>query len=449
MTKIVASSSTICILFACAAVLHAQNKIVSVTDYGAKSDGSNSSATTSAFTQAFAAAAPGGKVTVPPGIYAIDNSRGAFTINSFNGELKFEGNATIQFNTSTQSGMLFNSGWGNRVIGFHAKYASNPTSLQNNSFALSFVNTTNTVLNDAIIENSPGRAIYFNNALEPKVSNVVSMSSLGEGIRFDNCRNAEVANVAVTASGDDGVTLFTASGTSGRDGAHLTNVSVTNAKQRGIDVLGGNQVTIGGFHVDSSSGSGVFCGVAESSSLPNQVLFQGGLITNAAGYGIEFQGQQTCSFANIQVDHSGDRGVYGSAPAGTVEIRNVRVTNNGTSDAFNFASTATVLISDSTAENSPGYGFFFESVKSTIANSLTTNNVSKVNSLHRAIWFQNGGSVLASGLNVNDDQSQASGYIIGTAAMGKGTLHSVASIFGSGSLSVQNNSPGVTVTLIN
>jgi hypothetical protein len=278
---------------------------------------------------------------------------------------------------------------------------------------------------------------------------VTTSNSLGEGVRFDNCQNAEIVNVAVQNPGQDGLVFFTASGTGARAGAHATNISVTGSHQRGISVLGATQVTVGGFRVDGSTSTGIFCGTSSGSGVPDEVIFQGGLVTNTGGYGIEFDSQNSCSFANIHVDAAGSRGVSGSAPAGTAELRNIRVTNNTSGDAFNFTSVKTVLISDSSAEDSPGYGFFFEGVSNAVTTALSTLNVAQANSLHRAIWFQNGGTVISVGSVILDSQTTASGYVIGTTGMSKGSLHGVASSIARGALQVQNSSPGVSVSLIN
>lgn len=428
--------------------LQAQSAIVSVTDFGAFSDGSNSAATTAAFTQAFAAAAPTGKVIVPPGDYAIDNSTGAFTINNYNGEFKFEGNSRVVFNTSSQPGIAFKTGWGLRISGFHSTYSSPAASQVPDAPALSFTDTTNTFLNEVIVENSSGTAIYFSNCLEPKISNTAAIKSRGEGIRFNNSRNVEVANATVTDSSMDAIVFSTASGTTGRDGALVTNVAVTGSKRRGIVVLGKSKVTITSFTVESADMSAIYCGTDSGMALPNQVLYQGGIIKNSAGFGIEFNGLRTCSFANIQVVATGDRGVSGTASVGSVDLRNIRVSSNQLGDGFNFTNVATVRISDCTAENSPGYGFYFNSVGNTIANALTASNVSSQSPLNRAIWFENGASVLAFDLVVLDNRSAPAGFNVGTVAITRGALHSIASNIPNGSLQIQNLSPGVNVTQV-
>src|SRR5262249_33506117 len=74
---------------------------VSVTSYGAFSDGTHAIQTTAAFKSAFSEN-PSAQIIVPPGAYAIDNSSGPLIIINFNGELRFQGQAQLVFNTPTQ-----------------------------------------------------------------------------------------------------------------------------------------------------------------------------------------------------------------------------------------------------------------------------------------------------------------------------------------------------------
>ncbi len=430
-------------------VSKAQNQIVSVSTYGAFSDGSNAAATTSAFQQAVLAAGINGKVTVPPGQYAIDNSNGPLVFNNFGGEFKFEGNAALIFSTPANAGLQFSAGTGLRVVGFHSKYLIAPTAAVTNAPALGFFNTSSTILSEATIENSPGAAIYFSNAAQPKVANIITMSSLAEGVRFDNCLSAEITNAQIMNSGTDGLVIYTGAGNSANAGAHATNISVTGSGRRGISVVGSNQVTIGAFHVNASGSSSIFCGTGTGSDVPDHVQFEGGVITAGSYFGIEFQNQNSCAFANIDIDTPGGRGVSGTAPTGSVQLRNIRVRNNLQGDAFNFTGVQTVMISDSAAENSPGYGFFFESVSRAVVTGVTTLDVSKASSLQRAVWFQHGGTVVASNVEIDDDQVLPSGLIIGTTGMSRGVINGVSSLIASGTLQVLNLSPGVTVSLIN
>lgn len=424
----------------------AQNAIVSVTDYGAYNNGTNASATTTAFKKAFSAAM-NGKVIVPPGTYAIDNSAGPIVLSNFTGEFKFEGSARVVFQTSGQGGFTFSGGGSARVVGFRGGYAS-PSS-KSGVAALAFSNTSNSQVDQVTIDSSSGVGIYFSNCTEPKVSNAHIQNTAAEGLRFDNNRAPEAANVAVIGAAGDGVLLYSASGTSGRDGGALTNITVENSTDKGISVIGQTRVNIANFLVDTVSSSGVYCAAESGSASPIEVQFQNGIISSAGSFGIEFQNPGSCTFANIEIKYAQGHAVYGSAPSGVMNFQNVRVRTSQTGNGFNVMNTSQIRVTESTVEDAAGYGFFFDSCGSILASGLKTYNVSKSNTLRRAMWFQNGTSVVAFNLTLMDDQSTATGYIVGTSGMKKGSLHSLNSNLSNGTMQVANNSSGVSVTMVN
>lgn len=424
-----------------------QSASVRVTDYGAFPDGSDPAATTAAFAQAFAAAT-NGKVIVPPGDYAIDNAKCALAVNNFTGELKFEGRARLVFQTPGQPGIAFNGGDGARIIGLHALYSVSTGSYTGSS-AIAFNNTSNTVVEQLDIDNSPGPGIYFNNAVDPKIMNATISGTAGEGVRCDNCRTPEFANISVTGSGNDGVLIWGGQGVNDRDGGHLSHIVVKSPTRKGISIVGQNHVTVAGFFVSNTGSSGLYCASESGTGTGDQILFQGGFVVSPVGFGIEFKNMASCSVTNVEVNAAANHGVYASAPSGIINVQNVRVRGAQAGNGFQFCNVAQVRISESTAENTGAYGFFFDSVASVLATGLKTYNVSLTNSLHRAIWFQNSASVLAFNLTVMDDQSTASGYILGTSNVQRGTLKSISSNLKSGTLAVQNGSTGVAVSLVN
>lgn len=430
-------------------VASASGQTVSVASYGASTNGTNAAATTAAFRSAFAAAGASGKVLVPPGTYAIDNSGGPLTINNFQGEFKFEGRAVLAFSSGVQGGVLFNSGTGLRVIGFHSTYPNPLSSALPSAPSLAFSRTSNTFVDDAMVENSSGPGIYFNGSQNVKVANVSILNSRAQGIQFVDSANSELVNATIQNAGLEGIVFQATSGTSGVDGGHGTNLTVNGAGSRGIAVYGQSNVTVSGFTVYSSDSSSIFCGTAPTTASPANVLFQGGVIESPRVFGIEVNNAQSCGFANIQVNAPGDRAVSGVAPGGTLDFRNIRVTGGSSGDGFNFSNTGTVRISDSSAERSPGYGFVFDNVQSTVATGLTTYNVSSQNALHRAIWFQNGASAIAYDLTIIDDQSSATGFIIGSSGVTSGSIMNISSKISRSALSVQNRSAGVKIGTIN
>jgi hypothetical protein len=414
----------------------AYNQTVYVTSFGAWTDGSHTAETTAAFQQAFSQAWPSGKIVLSAGYYSLDNSNGGFQTYNFNGEIAAEGDAQILFAANSQPGLVFVGGWGTRVRGLHLVYPT-PPSANTGAAAIWFNSTVNARVSDIIVQGSPDMGIHFQNALEPKLINASVLNTIGDGVRFENSRNSEAANISVQSAGGNGVNFLTIAGTADRNGAMASNLTVSTSSV-GVAVTGTSQVTLSGVYVESSANSGIYCGSGGNGALPDDVTFQGGIVSNAGGYGIQIDASTHCSVATYQVLNPGLNGVSASAPQGSIEIRNVRVTGNRNSDAFAIFNTMQAIVSDCSAENGTGYGFFFDTVSRVIASGLTTMNVSRNNPLRRAVWFQNVNSLVASNLSIGDNQSPPTGYIVGTASVAHGSIQNVASGVMFGNMVVQN-----------
>jgi len=443
MTNSKCASTLVLFLMGAVVPLHAQNRVVSVTDYGAIGDGTHATENRTAFANAFTAAGSEGSVLVPPGTYALDNSSGALTISGFDGELRFEGNSRLSFTNNTASGIAFSGGWGTRVTAFHSIYATNPGSFVSGTSALTFGGTINLRLTNAIIQGSPGNGILISGALEPQVRSIEVSGTQGAGIDFVNSRDLVLSDATVTGSSSEGVVFHTDSGVTGRDGANASNITVTSGS-RGIAADGGSNITISGFRVNGTSSSAVYCGQNGNSGAPSNVSFNGGVISGPQGYGIEVNAATRCNFSEVEVVNGANKGVQVTAPQGVVSLQGIRVSGIASADAFDFSDVDQVNISDSSAENCGGYGFFFDTVSKVVATGLTTLDVSKSSALHRAVWLQNSTAITAMNLTVADDQSSATGFIVGSTAITHGNMQNIASAFSNGSLLVQNPASVIT-----
>lgn len=434
--------------------------IVSVLELGAFPDGTNPDATTKAFRTAFSQY-PNGKIIVPPGTYAIDNSAGALYIQNFQGELKFEGGAVLLFLNLIQGGLRFQYGQGARIIGLRTNYAGTPTVRAGT--VLSFTEMSDVTLEDATLMNSPGAAVLFTNCIRPKATNIVTNYALADGLIFANCEDAHLTNLTTIHTLDNGLAFYGYENLPDRKGGVVRNVHVRESYAHGIAVLGVSNVVISGFTIDGTRGSAVFVGSDPYYYLraSDHVTIEHGYVKNPGTlqppggtlYGIEYNKQISCVFSDIEIEGAPARAVSGSSVNGRVYLRNIRVKGNKSQDAFVFYQTAYVEISDSYAENIAGAGFVFNQVPTVIANRLTATNTSQASTLNRAYWFQDGRYIAAQDLNVVDTQGTATGFIIGasqsTGYTQSGSIQSVMSTISNGALKVQNYSPAISVVDVN
>lgn len=430
-----------------------------VTDLGAKSDGTDPAGTTKAFLQAFSQC-PSCQIVVPPGNYALNNSNGGLFINNFSGEFLFQGGATLIFQDISSDGLQFFGGTGARVTGLHATYVTPPTARVGNQ--LCFNNMTDLVLKDVLSEYSNGSGIWIAQCIRPKVINAHVTNALADGLAFVNSQDAQVANLTTLNTHDNGLAFYTYSGQASLPGGSATNIHVTNSHAHGIAVVGTSFVTVSGFTIDTTQASAVFVGADAAYSMlpPDHVLVQNGTAINAGQlpvlpgtnpgnpFGIEYNTPVSAMFANIEIVNAKGRSVSGTAPSGKVFLNNIRSRKNAADGDFVFYQTGYVDVSDSSADNGKGTGFAFDTVGTAIANRLKSTNQSQTNSLHRAVWFQNGLFVSGHELLVTDTQATPTGNVVGTADGAnkqKGAIHGVAGAVLKGSVSLQNYSPGVVL----
>jgi hypothetical protein len=445
-------------LFVClGAALGAHAQTINVVSLGVHPDGTNGTVNTKILENIFYAY-PNGKIIFPGGVYAIDNTQGAVYIPNFSGELEFQGDAQLMFQTPAQGGLRFQGGSGARIKGLHGNFATQPTERGNDEF--SFTSMNDLTVEDAIAQNSPGMGFLFTLCVRPKVSNITVSYSLADGLAFANSQNAQLTNYTSEYTTDNGLAFYNYAGLTDLDGGNATNIHITqDIGAHGIAIVGTSNVVVSDFTVDTTAGSGVWVSQdpAYGTRTSTNVVVQHGLIMNAGTipqtppaneYGIEYDTVDNVLFSDIRIVGSGGRGVSGESPTGTIRFHNVRVLNNLSGDAFVIGQTALVEMADCVSENSPNNGFSFNQVNTLIARDLKVMDSSSQNSLNRAIWFENGNSVIATGLAVIDDRTTPAGYIIGASdsslGIQKGTIQGITSAISNGSLVTNAYSPGIT-----
>lgn len=447
------------VLLALAQACSAQS-VVSVTSLGAHSDGTNSAATTAAFQTAFASE-PRGQIIIPPGAYLIDNSTGPLTINNFSGQLLFQGAAQLVFTNNSNGGLLFVGGSGAIITGLQATYATPPAVRNSPNEEIKFSRTTNTVLTDTIVQNSPAAGILFYDSVNPNVTNATVLNSLADGLNFSNCQNARVTNLLTQNTGDDGLAFVNYTQYPNLIGGLAQSIVITNSKARGIAVAGQSNVTVNGFQIQNTSASGVLVAqdTTHNTRIPANVFIENGAIYNAGTlaplvgnqYGIEFNSQKSVTFTNIGVFGSGNNGLSGTAPSGSVTVNNVTVDSPLSGLGFMFYQTERVQVNASAANNTPSYGFLSLQSNQVIVGGLTVTNAGETDPLKRAVWFEDAQTILTSSINIVSDAGMANvigcytapGYAASSGSVKTLNFHSNR---GGGTLSIENSCPNVSFT---
>jgi polygalacturonase len=436
--------------------------VVSVTSLGAHSDGTHSAATTEAFRKAFANA-PEGEIVVPPGIYLIDNSTGPLIIESFSGHLTFKRDAQLVFTTNTNGGLLFAGGSGAIITGLRATYITPPVVRNSPNEEIKFDGTVNTVLTDTIVENSPAAGILFFDCINPTVTNAKVMNSLADGLNFSNCRDARVTNLVTQNTGDDGLAFVNYTEYPNLTGGLARNITITNSRARGIAVAGQSNVSVAEFKIQNTSSSGILVAqdVANKTRVPANVLIENGSVYNAGTlaplvgnqYGIEFNSQETATFNNIAVFGSGNNGLSGTSPIGSVIVNNVTINSPLMGLGFLFYQTKRVKVTRSAANKTPSYGFLALKSSEVVVEGLTVTNAGATDPLKRAVWFEDAKTISVSSISIVADVDFANviGCYTGPGyppSQGSAKVSSLRPNKGGAKLSIKNGCLGVSFAQI-
>ncbi len=242
-------------------------------------------------------------------------------------------------------------------------------------------------------------------------------------------------------------------------GGLAQNVVVTNSKARGIAIAGQSNVTVNGFEIRNTSSSGVLVALdtAANTRIPSNVVIENGTIHDAGTlaplvgnqYGIEFNSQESVTFANIAVFSPGDSGLSGTAPSGSVRVENVTVNSPRHGLGFLFYRTQNAELTSSTSHDTPSYGFLSLQSNQVVLRDVTVTNAGMTDPLKRAVWFEDTKMISSTFVHVVSDAGMAN--VIGcyddsgrTKSVGfVRTIKSRVSP-GGNALTVQNNCPNVT-----
>ncbi len=108
---------------------------------------------------------------------------------------------SLQFTANTHGGLWFLGGNKARIYGLRAGYVSPPPVRVGSEEAIKFDGSTDTLLTDVIIENSPAAGVLFFNSIRPKVVNALIQNTRADGLHFANCQDAEVLNLTTCRHG--------------------------------------------------------------------------------------------------------------------------------------------------------------------------------------------------------------------------------------------------------
>jgi hypothetical protein len=221
-------------------------------------------------------------VVFPAGDYRIDNSGTPPIIRNFGGVVDFEPSARFVFTNNRTKGLVFEGGTWARFYGLSTTFSALPPARVNARECLHFIQTTDTLIQDAVVNGSAAAGILFGRSIRPTVRNATISNSRADGLHFANCGEVRVSVLRTNRTGDDGLAFLDYGGTS-LHGGYATDIEVRDSGARGISVVGQRDVEISDFLVDGTRGAGLYVAreLSYDTATPVNIHYRDGEVVRA------------------------------------------------------------------------------------------------------------------------------------------------------------------------
>lgn len=222
------------------------------------------------------------KVGFPAGDYRIDNSGTPPIVRNFGGGVSFEAGARFVFTDNRTKGLLFEGGTGARFYGLRTTFSTLPPVRVAGNTCLHFTETTDTLVQNVVIDGSAGAGLLFGRCVRPYVENATIRNTRADGLHFAGCGDVRVNKLRTNNTGDDGLAFLDYGGAT-LHGGYATDIVVQHAEARGITVVGQRDIEVNDFLIDGTTGAGIYVAheVSYSTGTPRNVHYHDGEVVRA------------------------------------------------------------------------------------------------------------------------------------------------------------------------
>ncbi|WP_312487143.1 right-handed parallel beta-helix repeat-containing protein [Sphingomonas sp.] len=392
--------------------------VITPQDLGAVADG-----TTPAQDAFLALSATNRPMLVPPGEYFIDNSS-IRQINAYTGELTFAPGARLIFSDNTKKGLYFVGG-SPKIRGVTLTTAVASTTRQLDAPMIDLYLCTDPIISDVVVERGAGAGVLVRTCTGLRANNIVVRNTLADGMDLFNCSDSKVANVLTDTTGDDGFAALDYADQPVSQRVILTNIICRNSNARGITINGPTNLTLDGFLIEETQGSGLMIEEDATAGIrvPTGIKVSNGTIKRAGQrapnpsytgnkYGIEVGESGTVDLTNVTVVDAKTRGVSASSGQGNAHLTTigVRVETAGT-QGFNVDGQTAWTFDDIHAQDTAAQGFYTHDVRRIVGGIRTAVRTCKTGGNFRAIHDDSNAFLSVKRNVIIDDQAPPTGYI--------------------------------------
>ena len=381
----------------------------------------------------------------PAGDYMLSNEttgkQGLVIGPEFHGSLLFASSASLVCNTANKRAgtcVHFLSASHVSAVHMNLKYADQQALPMARAAATGYavlIDASSDIHISAMtIQESPGACFWASDSSELVLRDIHVSRCTADGVHFENDKNVDLQDMWSSHTLDDGLAFTSVAVTHPNCGAVAKGIHIEESSARGIAVAGGCDIALSNFEINRTGVSGILVNTDDAFHMrrPQNVSFRDGVVAHAGAlesssgsgnkFGIEVSAADRVSFAGLQIISPASRGFDVSHGATFVSLSESSITKPG-DNGMNILNSSNILLSLDTVQYAPGYGAYLAGISGFKGTHLTLIDVSSgkaESNLHRALWVDSpSGSTRLEYLKIIDDQSAATGYVVGCANIGK------------------------------
>jgi hypothetical protein len=302
---------------------------------------------------------------------------------------------------------------------------------------------------DTTILGSSGSGAWNTNSTNITYSGSTHITrTTADGLHFENVADASVASLYTNQTGDDAIGDTNIAPSHPNCGLIVSSAQIHNSHSRGIAVAGGCNAIFNNIQITGTTNSAlaviqdtsINSRISTNVKFSNAVISGVGTIPGVAGnkYCLDIGNSTYVTANNISCADSAETGVFVYNNAAHILAQNIDLKsagNNGfqsvgstyvsfindtvtgaTGNGFDVEGSTHVVLQSCGSNGVAGYGFYHSGSSTITESALLAQNVARSRGNNRAWWAENmSGSLSVNGLSVTDDQSSATGYVVGDA----------------------------------
>lgn len=249
------------------------------------------------------------------------------------------------------------------------------------------------------VEGFEGAGLLFESCLRPVVSGAHVRKTWADGVHFANCGQSLAEDIDCQDTGDDGLAFVNYRRLPDAIGGTARRIVVTNSAARGITVVGQSDVSVSGFRVTRTRGSGIYVAQEDSygTRFPHNAVFENGSVDQAGAMegragnkcGAEIVRAHNASLSAITITNSRSRLLGVSGSTGTLRLAKLTLRDNSDGEGVYIQASEQVQMNTCRVGNSFNTGLYAKDLQMLEVNGVALEACAERGNSRTAVWLEN------------------------------------------------------------